>query len=159
MHLRLHLKVAFDGALEGALVSAAKDALEGKSEGAPKSVLQDIYIKMYQKIHLRLNLRVHFKIELSFQLHTLMHCLCTRVQKNNSMKGEFKCSLCVALEGASKIFFHGAQKCEERDTFYVVIDGLLDRAIKDVLEGAPKGCWFCIYFKRIYFGTPSDDCF
>ena len=58
------------------------------------------------------------------------------------MKGELKGSICVALEGARKIFFQGAfkvlQKGEEKDTFGVGIDGLLDSAIEDVLEDAPK---------------------
>ena len=58
------------------------------------------------------------------------------------MKGELKGSIYVALEGARKIFFHGAfkvlQKGEEKDTFDVGTDGLLDSAIEDVLEDAPK---------------------
>ena len=58
------------------------------------------------------------------------------------MKGELKGSLYVGLEGAPKTFFQGAlkvaQKCEEKDTSDVVIDGLTDSAIESVLEEAPK---------------------
>ena len=58
------------------------------------------------------------------------------------MIGEIKGSLYVALEGAPTIFFQGAlkiaQKCEETDTFDVVIDGLVDSEIEGVLVGAPK---------------------
>ena len=53
------------------------------------------------------------------------------------MKGELKSSLYVPFKGASKIFFQGALKvaqiCEEKDIIGVVIDGLLDGAIEDVL--------------------------
>ena len=73
----------------------------------------------------------------------MTHLLVYKSAKSNSVKGEFKCSIYVALEGAPKIFFQGAlkvaQKCEEKKyTFDVVIDGLLDSAIEGVLEGAPK---------------------
>ena len=72
----------------------------------------------------------------------LMHLLVYKSAENNSMKGELKGSLYVALEGAPKIFFQGAlkiaQKCEETDTFDVVIDGLVDSEIEGVLVGAPK---------------------
>ena len=58
------------------------------------------------------------------------------------MKGELKGSLYVPFKGTPKIFFQGtlkvAQKCEEKDIFDVVIDGLLDRAIEGVLEGVPR---------------------
>ena len=97
---------------------------------------------MYQKVYLRLNFRVHFKIELPFKLHMLMHLLVYKSAKSNSMKGELKGSLYVPFKGAPKIFFQEAltveQKCEEKDIFDVVIDGLLDSAIKGVLEGAPR---------------------
>ena len=96
---------------------------------------------MYQKVHLRLNLRVHFITELPFKLHMLMHLLVYKSTKNNSMKGELY-ALYVPVKGAPKIFFQGAlkvaQKCEEKDIFDVVIDGLLDSAIEGVLEGAPR---------------------
>ena len=53
------------------------------------------------------------------------------------MIDELKGSLYVPFKGASKIFFQGAlkvaQKCEEKDIFGVVIDGLLDSAIEGVL--------------------------
>ena len=102
----------------------------------------EIYIEMYQKVHLRLNLRVHFKIELPFKLHMLMYLLVYKSAKNNSMIGELKGSLYVPFKGAPKTFFQGAlkivQKCEGKDIFDVVIDGLLDSAIKGVLEGAPR---------------------
>ena len=53
------------------------------------------------------------------------------------MIDELKGSLYVPFKGASKIFFQGAlkvaQKCEERDVFGVVIDGLLESAIEGVL--------------------------
>ena len=97
---------------------------------------------MYKNVHLRLNLRVHFKIKLPFKLHILMHLLVYQSTKSNSMKGELKGSLCVPFKGAPKIFFQGAlrvaQKCEEKDIFDVLIDGLLDSATKGVLEGAPR---------------------
>ena len=58
------------------------------------------------------------------------------------MKGELKDSLYIPFKGTTKIFFQGtlkvAQKCEEKDIFDVVIDGLLDSAIEGVLEGAPR---------------------
>ena len=59
------------------------------------------------------------------------------------MKGGLKGSLHVAFKGAHKIFFQGAfkvaQKCEEKDTFDVLIDGLaLGSTIEGVLEGAPR---------------------
>ena len=58
------------------------------------------------------------------------------------MKGELKGSLYVPFKGTTKIFFQGtlkvAQKCEEKDIFDVVIDGLLDSAVEGVLEGAPR---------------------
>ena len=58
------------------------------------------------------------------------------------MKGELKGSLYVPFKGTTKIFFQGtlkvAQKCEEKDIFDVVIDGLLGSAIEGVLEGAPR---------------------
>ena len=38
------------------------------------------------------------------------------------------------MQGALKV----AQKCEEKDIFYVVIDGLLDSAFEGVLDGAPR---------------------
>ena len=97
---------------------------------------------MYKKVHLMLNLRVHIKIELPFKLHMLMHLLVYKCAKNNSVKGELKGSPYVPFKGTPKIFFQGtlqvAQKCEEKDTFDVVIDGLLDSAIEGVLEGAPR---------------------
>ena len=53
------------------------------------------------------------------------------------MIDELKGSLYVPFKGASKIFFQGAfkvaQKCEEKDIFGVVIDGLLDSAVEGVL--------------------------
>ena len=97
---------------------------------------------MYQKVHLSLNVRVHFKIELPFKLHMLMHLLVYKSAKNNSLKDELKGSLYVPFKGAPKIFFQGtlkvAQKCEEKDIFDVVIDGLVDIAIEGVLEGASR---------------------
>ena len=58
------------------------------------------------------------------------------------MNGELKGSLYVPFKGASKIFLQGAlkvaQKCEEKDIFGVVIDGLLDSAIEGVFEGASR---------------------
>ena len=58
------------------------------------------------------------------------------------MKGELNGSLYVALEGVYKIFFQGAltfaQNCEQKDTFDVKVDGLLDSGIEGVLEGAPE---------------------
>ena len=58
------------------------------------------------------------------------------------MKGELKGSLYVPFKGTTKIFFQGtlkvAQKCEEKDIFDVVIDGLLDSAVEGVFEGAPR---------------------
>ena len=58
------------------------------------------------------------------------------------MKGELKGSLYVPFKGTTKIFFQGtlkvAQKCEEKDIFDVVIDGLLDSTAEGVLEGAPR---------------------
>ena len=63
----------------------------------------------------------------------LMHFLVYKSSKINSMKG----SLYVPFKGASKIFFQGAlkvaQKCEEKDIFGVVINGLLVSAIEGVL--------------------------
>ena len=71
-----------------------------------------------------------------------MHLLVYKSAENNSMKGELKGSLHVGIEGAPKIFFQGAlkiaQKCEEKDTFDVVIDGLVDSEIESVLVGAPR---------------------
>ena len=103
---------------------------------------------MYQKLHLRLNLRLHFKIELRFKLHMLMHLLLYKSSKNNSLKGELKGSLNVAFKSAPKIFFQGTlkvwKKCEEIDTFEVVIDGLLDSAIESVLE-APRDAINSLY--------------
>ena len=43
----------------------------------------------------------------------LMHLLVYKSVKNNSMIGEIKGSLYVALEGAPTIFFQGALKIEE----------------------------------------------
>ena len=104
---------------------------------------------MYQKLHLRLNLRLHFKIELRFKLHMLMHLLLYKSSKNNSLKGELKGSLNVALKSAPKIFFQGTlkvgKKCEEKDTFEAVIDGLLDSATESVLEGAPRDAINSLY--------------
>ena len=40
----------------------------------------------------------------------LMHLLVYKSAENNSMEGELKGSLYVALEGAPKIFFQGALK-------------------------------------------------
>ena len=58
------------------------------------------------------------------------------------MKGELKGLLYVPFKDAPKIFFQGAlkvaQKCEEKDIFDVVVNGLLDSAIEGVLEGAPR---------------------
>ena len=58
------------------------------------------------------------------------------------MKGELEGSFHVALEGAPKIFFQGTlkitQKGEEKDTFDVVMDCMLDSAFEIALEGAPK---------------------
>ena len=123
MHLSLHLKVAFDGALDSALVNAAEDTLEDWSEGAPKSVLWDLY-KDVPEGSFEVHARLHFKIELPFKLHMMTHLLVYKSAKSNSVKGEFKCSIYVALEGAPKIFFQGAlkvaQKCEEKDIFDVV---------------------------------------
>ena len=91
---------------------------------------------------MRLNLWVHFKIESPFKLAMLIHLIAYNSAKNNSMKGERKGTLFVALEGAPKIFFQGAlkvaQECEEKDTFDVFIDGILDSAIEGVIEGALK---------------------
>ena len=104
---------------------------------------------MYQKLQLRLNLRVHFKIELRFILHMLMHLLVCKSSKNNSLKGELKGSLNVAFKSATKIFFQGTlkvgKKCKEKDSFEVVIDGLLDSAIESVLEGAPRDAINSLY--------------
>ena len=58
------------------------------------------------------------------------------------MIGELKGSPYVPFKGAPKIFFQGAlkvaQKCEEKDIFDVVIDGLIDSAVEGVLEDAPR---------------------
>ena len=58
------------------------------------------------------------------------------------MKGELKNSLYIPFKGTTKIFFQGtlkiAQKCEEKDIFDVVIDGLLDSAVEGVIESAPR---------------------
>ena len=58
------------------------------------------------------------------------------------MKVELKGSLYVPFKGAPKIFFQGAlkvaQKCEEKDIFDVLMDGLLESAIERELEGAPR---------------------
>ena len=98
---------------------------------------------MYQNVHLRLNLSVYFKIELLFKLLMLMHLLVYKSAKINSMKGGLKDSLHVAFKGAHKTFFQGelkvAQKCEQKDTFDSLIDGLsLGNRIEGVLEGAPR---------------------
>ena len=48
----------------------------------------------------------------------------------------------IPVKGVPNIFFQGAlkvaRKCEEKDVFDVVVDGLLHSAIERVLEGAPK---------------------
>ena len=48
----------------------------------------------------------------------------------------------VPVKGVPNTFFQGAlkvaRKCEEKDIFDVVVDGLLYSAIEGVLEGAPK---------------------
>ena len=58
------------------------------------------------------------------------------------MKGELKGSLYVPFKRTPKIFLQGAlkvaQKCEEKDIFDVVSDGLLDITTEGVLEGAPR---------------------
>ena len=58
------------------------------------------------------------------------------------MKGELKGLLYVPFKGTTKIFFQGtlkvAQKCEEKDIFGFVIDGLLYGAVEGVLEIAPR---------------------
>ena len=91
---------------------------------------------------MRLHLRVHFKTELFFKLHMLMHLFVYTSAKNNSMKRELKGLLYVALEDVPQTFFQGAlrvaQKSEEKDTFDVLIDSLLDNAIEGVFEDAPK---------------------
>ena len=77
------------------------------------------------------------------------------------MKGELKGSLYVGLEGAPKTFFQGAlkvaQKCEEKDIFDVVIDGLLDSAIEGVLEGAPRDAINNLY-KDAQEATVTCEC-
>ena len=116
---------------------------------------------MYKKVHLRLNLRVHFKIELLFKLHMLMHLLVYKKAKNNSMKDKPKRSLYVPFKGTPKIFFQGplkvAQKCEEKDIFEVVIDGLLDSAIEGVLEAAPSDAIQNLY-KDAQEATVTCEC-
>ena len=44
----------------------------------------------------------------------------------------------VHLRFSFREHFKIAQKGEEKDAFYVVIDGLLDSAVESVLEVAPK---------------------
>ena len=61
-----------------------------------------------------LNSRVHFKIGLHFMLHMLMCLLVCKSAKNNSMKGELKDSLYVALEGGLNILFQGALKVAQK---------------------------------------------
>ena len=91
----------------------------------------------------------------------LMHFPVYKSAKNISMKGELKGSLCVLFKGAPKIFFQGAlkvaQKCEEKDIFDVVIDGLLDSAIEVILEGAHRDAINNIY-KDAQEATVTCEC-
>ena len=47
-------------------------------------------------------------------LHMLMYLLVCKSAKNNSMKGELKGSLYVALEGGPKIFFQRTLKVAQK---------------------------------------------
>ena len=98
---------------------------------------------------------------LRVKLHMLMHLLLCKCVKNNSMKGELKGSLYVPFKGTTKIFFQGtlkvAQKCEEKDIFDVVIDGLLDSAVEGVLEGVPRDAINNLY-KDAQEATVTCEC-
>ena len=50
-----------------------------------------------------------------------------------------------------------AQKCEEKDIFDVVIDGLLDSAIEGVLEGVPRDAINNLY-KDAQEATVTCEC-
>ena len=57
------------------------------------------------------------------------------------------------MQGALKV----AQKCEEKDIFYVATDGLLDSAFEGVLEGAPWDAIINLY-KDAQEATVTCEC-
>ena len=91
----------------------------------------------------------------------VMHLLVYKSAKNNSIIGELKGSLYVPFNSAPKTFFQGAlkvaQKCAEKDIFDVLIDGLLDSAVKGVLEGAHRDAINTLY-KDAQKATVTCEC-
>ena len=70
-----------------------------------------------------------------------MHLLVYESAKNNSMKVNLRVHFMFHLKEQPRFSFREhlkLQKCEEKDIFDVVIDGLLDSAVEGVLEGAPR---------------------